>query len=116
MGKEAYDDYKRNLRDREANLACYLVLASGAASSPSDEEELLHSLLEGDFPPMRSVQSSSIHVGNLILRRRADTYHCPCNSNLFYLPLHRLHPSTCPSFDLVASFLALISVSTTLAL
>ncbi|KAF8494915.1 hypothetical protein F5888DRAFT_1571758, partial [Russula emetica] len=67
MGKEAYDDYKRNLRDREANLACYLVLASGAASSPSNEEELLHSLLEGDFPPMRSVQSSSIHVGNLIL-------------------------------------------------
>jgi phospholipid-translocating ATPase len=37
MGKEAYDDYKRNLRDREANSARYLVLASGV-SSPSDEE------------------------------------------------------------------------------
>ncbi|KAF8483253.1 hypothetical protein F5888DRAFT_1641274 [Russula emetica] len=52
MGKEAYDDYKRNLRDREANSARYL---------------LSHSLLEGDFPPMRSVQSSSIHVGDLVL-------------------------------------------------
>jgi len=66
MGKEAYDDYKRNLRDREANSARYLVLASGA-SSPSDEEELSHSLLEGDFPPTRSVPSSSIRVGDLVL-------------------------------------------------
>ncbi|KAF8496385.1 hypothetical protein F5888DRAFT_1804083 [Russula emetica] len=66
MGKEAYDDYKRNLHDREANSACYLVLASGA-SSPSDEKELSHSLLEGDFPPTRSIPSSSICVGDLIL-------------------------------------------------
>jgi phospholipid-translocating ATPase len=66
MGKEAYDDYKRNLRDREANSARYLVLASGAPS-PSDEEELSHSLLEGDFPPTRSVPSSSIRVGDLVL-------------------------------------------------
>ncbi|KAI0275966.1 hypothetical protein BGY98DRAFT_1188077, partial [Russula aff. rugulosa BPL654] len=66
MGKEAYDDYKRNLRDREANSARYLVLASGA-SSPSDEEELSHSLLGGDFPPTRSVPSSSIRVGDLVL-------------------------------------------------
>ena len=66
MGKEAYDDYKRNLRDREANSARYLVLASGASSS-SDEEELSHSLLEGDFPPTRSIPSSSIRVGDLVL-------------------------------------------------
>jgi len=26
MGKEAYDDYKRHLRDREANSQRYLVL------------------------------------------------------------------------------------------
>ncbi|KAF8497879.1 hypothetical protein F5888DRAFT_1599205, partial [Russula emetica] len=57
VGKEAYDDYKRNLRDREANSARCLVLASG----------LSHSLLEGDFPPTRSVQSSFIHVGDLVL-------------------------------------------------
>ncbi|KAF8488949.1 E1-E2 ATPase-domain-containing protein [Russula emetica] len=66
MGKEAYDEYKRNLRDRETNSARYLVLASGA-SSPSDEEELSHSLLEGNFPPTRSIPSSSIHVGDLVL-------------------------------------------------
>ena len=66
MGKEAYDDYKRNLRDREANSARYLVLALGA-SSPSDEEEQSHSLLQGDFPPTRSVPSSSIRVGDLVL-------------------------------------------------
>jgi phospholipid-translocating ATPase len=66
MGKEAYDDYKRNLRDREANSARYLVLTSGT-SSPSEEEELTHSLLEGDFPPTCSVLSSSIRVGDLVL-------------------------------------------------
>ncbi|KAF8494131.1 hypothetical protein F5888DRAFT_1805715 [Russula emetica] len=55
-----------NLRDREANSARYLVLASGA-SSPSSEEELSHPLLEGDFPPTCSVLSSSIRVGDLVL-------------------------------------------------
>ncbi|KAF8491711.1 hypothetical protein F5888DRAFT_1568199, partial [Russula emetica] len=66
MGKEAYDEYKHNLRDRETNSARYLVLASGA-SSPSDEEELSHSLLEGNFPPTRSIPSSSIRIGDLVL-------------------------------------------------
>jgi hypothetical protein len=41
MGKEAYDDYKRNLRDREANSARYLSPASGTSSS--DDEELSNS-------------------------------------------------------------------------
>jgi phospholipid-translocating ATPase len=66
MGKEAYDDYKRNLRDREANSARYLVLASSSSSS-TDDDELSHSLLEGDLPPTRSVPSSSIRVGDLVL-------------------------------------------------
>jgi magnesium-transporting ATPase (P-type) len=68
MGKEAYDDYKRNLRDREANSARYLVLASSSSlSSPSDDDDLSHSLLEGNLPPTRSVPSSSIRVGDLVL-------------------------------------------------
>jgi phospholipid-translocating ATPase len=69
MGKEAYDDYKRNLRDREANSARYLVLASrSSSSSPSnDDDELSHSLLEDNLPPTRSVPSSSIRVGDLVL-------------------------------------------------
>ncbi len=66
MGKEAYDDYKRNLRDREANSARYLILASGV-SSHSDEEGLSHSLLEGESPPTRPIPSSSIRVGDLVL-------------------------------------------------
>ena len=67
MGKEAYDDYKRNLRDREANSARYLVLASRPSSSPSDDDELSHALLEDNLPPTRSVPSSSIRVGDLVL-------------------------------------------------
>ncbi len=61
MGKEAYDDYKRNLRDREANSARYLVLASH--SSLNDEDLRL----EDNLPPTRSVPSSSIRVGDLVL-------------------------------------------------
>jgi phospholipid-translocating ATPase len=67
MGKEAYDDYKRNLRDREANSARNLILASNSSTSPSDDDELSHSLLEGILPPTRSVPSSSIRVGDLIV-------------------------------------------------
>jgi phospholipid-translocating ATPase len=51
MGKEAYDDYKRNLRDREANSQKYLILVP-----PSDSG-----------PHTRSVPSSSLKVGDLVL-------------------------------------------------
>ena len=64
MGKEAYDDYKRNLRDREANSARYLILAS---HSLSDDDHLSNSRLEDNIPPTRSVPSSSIRVGDLVL-------------------------------------------------
>jgi magnesium-transporting ATPase (P-type) len=67
MGKEAYDDYKRNLRDREANSARYLTLASHSSPSRSDDDELSHSLLESSLPPTRAVPSSSIRVGDLVL-------------------------------------------------
>jgi magnesium-transporting ATPase (P-type) len=64
MGKEAYDDYKRNLRDREANSARYLILAS---HSSSDDEHLSNFRLEDNLPPTRPVPSSSIRVGDLVL-------------------------------------------------
>ena len=67
MGKEAYDDYKRNLRDREANSARYLILASPSSSSPDDDDGVSRSLLEGNLPPTRAVPSSSIRVGDLVL-------------------------------------------------
>ncbi|KDQ11220.1 hypothetical protein BOTBODRAFT_35523 [Botryobasidium botryosum FD-172 SS1] len=53
MGKEAYDDYKRNLRDRDANSQKYLILEP--------------SLLASDGPYTRAVPSSKLRVGDLVL-------------------------------------------------
>ncbi len=61
MGKEAYDDYKRNLRDREASSACYLVFASGD-SSPSDDEELSHFLLVRRRFPAHALCPTFLHM------------------------------------------------------
>lgn len=54
IGKEAYDDYKRNLRDREANSARYLIL--DAASLDGHHGGL----------PTRAVPSSDLRVGDLV--------------------------------------------------
>ncbi|KAG8982899.1 putative aminophospholipid-translocase, partial [Tulasnella sp. 427] len=54
MGKEAYDDYKRNLRDREANSQKYLIL----------EPTALHSEA---LPLTRAVPSSRLRVGDMVL-------------------------------------------------
>ncbi|KAH8826760.1 hypothetical protein DL96DRAFT_1498140 [Flagelloscypha sp. PMI_526] len=77
MGKEAYDDYKRNLRDREANSARYLIVDSPSSSYsprkkssqqytslPSDEEQGLASFMT------RSVPSSSLQVGDLVILQK----------------------------------------------
>ncbi|KAF8624052.1 hypothetical protein AX15_006069 [Amanita polypyramis BW_CC] len=63
MGKEAYDDYKRYLRDREANSQRYLILEypSDRQFPTSSEEEYLNS-----HANTRSVPSSSIRVGDLV--------------------------------------------------
>ena len=57
MGKEAYDDYKRHLRDKEANSAKYLILEPSGVDTTHFN----------DGPHTRSVPSSSIRVGDLIL-------------------------------------------------
>ncbi|KAF4588762.1 putative aminophospholipid-translocase [Pleurotus pulmonarius] len=57
LGKEAYDDYKRNLRDREANSQKYLILEG----HDNDTSSLLDSAIT------RAVPSSSIRVGDLIV-------------------------------------------------
>ncbi|KAG5637700.1 hypothetical protein H0H81_003555 [Sphagnurus paluster] len=59
MGKEAYDDYKRNLRDREANSQKYLIL-----ERPPDDSSVL--AREDAYLHTRSVPSSSLRVGDLI--------------------------------------------------
>ena len=53
IGKEAFDDYKRYLRDREANSQRYSVLDRATAASGGDS-------------PMRSVPSSALRVGDLV--------------------------------------------------
>ena len=55
MGKEAYDDSQRNLRDREANSAKYLLLDPASPSS------------SGDYNPTRAVPSSKLRIGDLVL-------------------------------------------------
>ncbi|THH33355.1 hypothetical protein EUX98_g813 [Antrodiella citrinella] len=62
IGKEAHDDYKRNLRDREANSQRYLVLDSSSYDPPSPH----------GVPHTRSIPSSSIAVGDLILLEKND--------------------------------------------
>lgn len=57
LGKEAYDDYKRNLRDREANSQRYLVLDPSSYNATSPD----------GGPHTRSVPSSSLCVGDLVL-------------------------------------------------
>ncbi|KAK7684500.1 hypothetical protein QCA50_012447 [Cerrena zonata] len=62
IGKEAYDDYKRNLRDREANSQKYLVLEPSSYSGPAPD----------GGPHTRAVPSSSLSVGDLVLLEKND--------------------------------------------
>jgi phospholipid-translocating ATPase len=74
MGKEAYDDYKRYLRDREANSQKYLVLeppSSSSSSTPNNhnhhsESSLLNDSYLDTHANTRAVPSSSLRVGHLI--------------------------------------------------
>lgn len=62
MGKEAYDDYKRYLRDKEANSQRYLILqrhTSGVDTTPEDAYLSRH-------VNTRSAPSSTIRVGDLV--------------------------------------------------
>ena len=65
MGKEAYDDYQRHRRDREANSQRYLILEppppSNESSALSREDAYLNT-----HANTRSVPSSSLRVGDLV--------------------------------------------------
>ena len=85
MGKEAYDDYKRNLRDHEANSQKYLILVpppphkrthprsseSATLFDVADPELQAHSQPDPG-PHTRSVPSSSLKVGDLVLLEKND--------------------------------------------
>ncbi|KAF8841070.1 phospholipid-translocating P-type ATPase [Paxillus ammoniavirescens] len=88
MGKEAYDDYKRNLRDREANSQKYLILVpppspTQRATSHLPESTTLFDVSDSELeanphshpdpgPHTRSVPSSSLKVGDLVLLEKND--------------------------------------------
>ena len=61
MGKEAHDDYKRNLRVWEANSQHYLILKHYTSHS-TPEDAYLNTLAN-----TRSVPSSSLRVDDLVL-------------------------------------------------
>lgn len=66
MGKEAYDDYKRHLRDREANSQKYRVLVPSSstrfsATTTPEEEQYLTANANTQLVP-----SSSLRVGDLV--------------------------------------------------
>lgn len=58
MGKEAYDDYCRYKRDREANSTRYLVVLPTPAAHVEDNLPR---------PQTRSIPASSIKVGDMVL-------------------------------------------------
>jgi phospholipid-translocating ATPase len=74
MGKEAYDDYQRYLRDREANSTRYLVLLP-QEPTPASSPTLHHAETPGGQPSKhhlprpqtRSTPSAQIKVGDMVL-------------------------------------------------
>ncbi|KAM0747769.1 phospholipid-translocating P-type ATPase [Meredithblackwellia eburnea MCA 4105] len=62
IGKEAFDDYKRYLRDQSANSTRYLILHAGSSSSSSHSHHL-----STPSPPTKSVPSSKLKVGDLVI-------------------------------------------------
>ncbi|KAJ3758485.1 protein transporter [Lentinula raphanica] len=74
IGKEAYDDYKRNLRDREANGQKYLVVdppspqsSTSASSLPFNTTSQIPTHLS-----TRALPSSSLLVGHLVRLQKND--------------------------------------------
>jgi phospholipid-translocating ATPase len=66
MGKEAYDDYKRNRRDREANSQKYLILVSPPPSTDDSSVLSRENSYLNTHANTRSVPSSSLRVGDLV--------------------------------------------------
>src|SRR5258708_29513503 len=63
MGKEAYDDYQRHLRDREANSQKYSVLDIQVPSNPRRDPEA-DGILD-NISRIRAVPSSQLKIGDL---------------------------------------------------
>ncbi|KAJ4480845.1 protein transporter [Lentinula aciculospora] len=75
IGKEAYDDYKRNLRDREANGQKYLVVDPPSSQSSSTSNSSLPFNTTSQIPnhlSTRALPSSSLLVGHLVRLQKND--------------------------------------------
>lgn len=73
IGKEAYDDYQRYLRDVTANSTRYKVIdKTGLALGPSSQSVPLASL------PTRAVASSNLRVGDLVLIEKNQRVPADC--------------------------------------
>ncbi|KAJ3785305.1 protein transporter [Lentinula aff. detonsa] len=75
IGKEAYDDYKRNLRDREANGQKYLVVDPPSPQSSSTSNSALPFNTTSQIPThlsTRALPSSSLLVGHLVRLQKND--------------------------------------------
>ncbi len=69
MGKEAYDDYQRHLRDNEANGTRYLVFDHAARLATASALSRVNSPPERSLstPLTRSIPSSKIRVGDMVI-------------------------------------------------
>ncbi|KAF8335952.1 uncharacterized protein EI90DRAFT_2912529 [Cantharellus anzutake] len=66
MGKEAYDDYQRHLRDREANSQKYSVLDAQVLPS-GDSNDIENEGAPHGSPKIRAVPSSQLKAGDLVI-------------------------------------------------
>lgn len=69
IGKEAFDDYKRYLRDKAANSTRYLVLdrsSAGAHPHSHHASSASHAASAHGDAPLRAVPSSRLKVGDIV--------------------------------------------------
>ncbi|PRQ71214.1 hypothetical protein AAT19DRAFT_10754 [Rhodotorula toruloides] len=69
IGKEAFDDYKRYLRDRAANSALYSRLVPHSASTPHSHHA---SSSTPSSAPLKPTPSSNLRVGDLVFLEKND--------------------------------------------
>ncbi|BGP27606.1 Putative aminophospholipid-translocase [Rhodotorula toruloides] len=69
IGKEAFDDYKRYLRDRAANSALYSCLVPHSASTPHSHHA---SSSTPSSAPLKPIPASNLRVGDLVFLEKND--------------------------------------------
>lgn len=88
IGKEAYDDYKRHLRDQAANSERYQILdatisptfnnPSTSISHHTSSPPFIDAEAAGGIPPLRSIPSSRLRVGDLVLIEKNQRVPADC--------------------------------------